>query len=186
MSGDDDFDRIMARLDAPMTIVTTTDGGEHAGCLVGFQSQVSIEPRGLAVWISKANHTYRVAVLAELFAVHFLTTDHLELARLFGTRSGDDVDKFERCTWHHGPGGVPVLDDCGSVIVGRKIALVETNGDHVCVMLHPIESECGSAGPPLRLSDVSDFHPGHEAEERPHPSTTRVDRLDPPTGTSGE
>ncbi len=173
MTGNDDFDRIMAGLDAPMTIVTTTDGRERAGCLVGFHSQAGIDPRGLAVWLSKANHTYRVAVLADVFAVHFLTADHLELARLFGTRSGDDIDKFEHCAWHHGPGDVPVLADCDTVVVGRKLALIETSVDHVCVVLDPVESRCGETGPPLRLSDVSHLDPGHEADERPRPRSTR-------------
>ena len=45
----------------------------RAGCLVGFHSQSSIDPRQYAVWLSKANHTYPVALRSELFAVHFLT-----------------------------------------------------------------------------------------------------------------
>ncbi len=174
-SNDDAFDATMAWLDTAMTIVTTTDGRERAGCLVGFHSQCSIEPSALAVWLSKANHTYRVAVLADVFAVHYLSEHHVDLARLFGTHSGDALDKFEHCAWHEGPHGVPVLDDCDSFVVGRKLALLETAADHVCVVLDPIEAASGASGPPLRLSDVSDLRPGHEAEERPRPPSTRDD-----------
>jgi hypothetical protein len=52
-----------------------------------------------AIWLSKGNHTYRVGVLCETFAVHFPTTDRYGLAELFGTDTGDDVDKFTRCAW---------------------------------------------------------------------------------------
>ena len=40
--------------------------------MVGFHSQCSVDPGRFAVWLSKANHTYGVALRAEVFAVHFL------------------------------------------------------------------------------------------------------------------
>ena len=59
-------------LDPALVVITAADGAERAGCLVGFHSQCSIGPDRYAVWLSKANHTYRVGMLAEVFAVHFL------------------------------------------------------------------------------------------------------------------
>src|SRR3954453_15530186 len=95
-----------------MAIVTTVSGGERAGCLIGFHAQCSIDPPRYVVWLSKANHTFRVALHAQHFAVHFLPEDIFEeLPRLFGTVSGDDADKFARCSWDAGPGGVPLLRD---------------------------------------------------------------------------
>ncbi len=175
---DDAFDTIMRQLDTPLTIVTTTDGQERAGCLVGFHAQCGMEPEGLSVWLSKANHTRRVAAMATTFAVHFLTeTDH-ELARLFGEHSGDDIDKFDRCSWHPDVDGVPVLDDCANVVVGHKIALLETTPDHVCLVLEPRHSTAGGPFVPLRLSDVTDLDPGHDADERPRPASTRAPGAD--------
>src|SRR3954452_25019147 len=95
-----------------MAIVTTVSGGERAGCLIGFHAQCSIDPARYVVWLSKANHTFRVGVHARSFAVHFLGEDDLELARHFGTASGDEVDKFASCAWQPGPDGTPVLTDC--------------------------------------------------------------------------
>lgn len=169
------FGALMGQLDPAMVVVTTVNERERAGCLVGFHSQAGIAPTSLAVWISKANHTFRVATVARVFAVHFLARDDIELAELFGTLSGDDLDKFERCSWHPGLDGVPVLDDCGQHVIGRKSALLETATDHVCLILEPVSAEYGGEFTPLRLSQVAHLRPGHEAEERPAPATTRAD-----------
>ena len=176
---DDAFDTIMARLDAPMTIVTTTDGRERAGCLVGFHSQAGMAPDALAVWLSQANHTYRVAVLADSFAVHFLSRRHLELARLFGTRTGDEIDKFEHCAWHPGPDGVPVLDDCDAVVVGRKRALLQTGVDHVCLVLDPVRMRrrCArSTAAPVRCVRL----PARSRGRRATPSSDDAERSSRP------
>lgn len=169
----DAFDELMASLDTAMSVVTTQAGGERAGCLIGFQAQCSIEPHRYVVWLSKANHTYRVALRAQHLAVHFLTDDDHDLAELFGGASGDDLDKFTRCDWTPGVDGVPVLDRCPNHLLARKVAVLDEGSDHVCVVVEPVEVR--SVGPfrPLRLSQVGDIEPGHGNEERPNPPTER-------------
>lgn len=159
------FDSIMEALDAPMVIVTTAHGGERAGCLVGFSGQAGISPPRYAVWLSKANRTYRLATLADAFAVHFLHDSHRDLARLFGTVSGDDVDKFARCRWRPGPDGVPVLDECPNRLVGRKLGLFDASTDHACLVVEPADVCHGAPFTPLRLGQVDDLAPGHDAED---------------------
>jgi flavin reductase (DIM6/NTAB) family NADH-FMN oxidoreductase RutF len=171
----DAFDLIAASLDPGMVVVTSAHDGERAGCLVGFHSQSSIDPQRYCVWLSKANHTGRIVRQASTLAVHFLTADQRELAVLFGTHSGDDVDKFARCPWEEGPDGVPLLADVPRRIVGRRIALLDEGGDHLCVVLEPTAAEADGPFTPLRLADVDDLTPGHEAEERPSPPTERAD-----------
>lgn len=159
------FNDLMARLDHPMAVVTTVSGRERAGCLVGFHAQCSIDPPEYAIWISKANHTYRVAALAETFAVHFLGSADLDLAELFGTTTGNEIDKFERCSWVRGPDGVPVLDEVENRFVGRRTALLDPGSDHVCIVVAPMEATAGTSDL-LWFGEVSDLDAGHEAEER--------------------
>ena len=174
MSSAEDFNALMALSDPSMVVVTTADDRERAGCLVGFHAQSGLEPGNFTVWLSKANHTFRVAVFARSLAVHFLAADDLDLAATFGTISGDDRDKFALSGWHAGPDGVPLLDGCPNRIVGRKVALLDTRSDHVCVVLDPIETHYDGDFAPLRLSDVVHLRAGHEAEERPQPETRVV------------
>jgi len=168
------FDQLMASLDAPMVIVTTAMGDERAGCLVGFHSQCSIEPRRYVVWLSKANHTYRVALRSEGLGVHLLSADEQDLAELFGSETGDAFDKFGLTAWEDGPFGVPLLSRCANRFVGRRIALLDEGSDHVCVVLEPVDARSVRRVDPIRLHDVSDVSPGHAAGERPVPPTERA------------
>ena len=168
------FGALMGALDAPMAVVTTTAGGERGGCLIGFHAQSSIDPARYTVWLSKANHTYRLVLRASHLAVHFLAAGDHELARLFGTLSGDEVDKLERCDHREGPGGVPMLTTCPNRLVVARVALLDEGGDHVCVTGDVIDVHSSGSFEPLRLSDVSDLDAGHEAEERPAPPTERA------------
>ena len=167
------FDELIASLDTAMAIVTTVSGGERAGCLIGFHAQCSISPPRYVVWLSKANHTFRVAVHARSLAVHFLSEDDEDLARLFGTVSGDDTDKFAQCDWEAGDGGVPVLTACPNRFVAERVALLDEGSDHICLILAPTDVSARTPFRPLRLSQVEHLEPGHESEERPKPAEER-------------
>lgn len=170
----DPFGSIASSLDPPMVVVTTAEAGERAGCLVGFHGQSSIEPRRYCVWLSKANHTYRVALRSGYLGIHFLTPGDLALAELFGTTSGDAVDKFAGLPLSRGPGGVPVLRQCPNWLVARRATLLDEGGDHVCVITEPVTGHAGGRFEPLRLSRVAHLEPGHGSRERPDPPTERA------------
>ncbi|MGE5132190.1 MAG: flavin reductase family protein [Gemmatimonadota bacterium] len=171
---DDGFGALTSSLDPPLIVVTTAAGGERAGCLVGFHCQASIEPLRYCVWLSKANHTYRVALRATHLALHFLPASGLPLAERFGTLTGDRTDKFAGLGTGTGPGGVPLLADCPHWLAARRTTLVDEGGDHVCVMTEPVSVHAGHAFTPLRLSQAAHLEPGHGNEERPAPPTERA------------
>ena len=158
-----EFDRFVGALDTPMFVVTTTDGDERSGCMVGFTTQCSIDPPRFLACLSDKNHTFRVAQDAELLAVHLLGEDQHELAELFGGETGDDVDKFAQVRWQPGPAGVPVLEDCPTYVVGRILER-RPLGDHVGFLLEPVAVDARSDdADPLTLEDVEDVDPGHRA-----------------------
>ena len=109
--GDESFDRLVEMLDYSMFVVTTRADGDPSGCLVGFATQISIHPARFLAGVSKTNHTCPVAARSDYLAVHVLARRHIGLARLFGGQTGDQVDKFDQCSWHTGPQGMPILDD---------------------------------------------------------------------------
>ncbi|MGH3743605.1 MAG: flavin reductase family protein [Mycobacteriales bacterium] len=168
------FETIMRSLDPHLIVVTTAVGEERGGCLVGFHSQSSIDPDRYAVWLSKANHTYRVGLRATHLAVHFLTTGDRDLAERFGTLTGDTTDKFAGLAVDVGPEGVPILREVPNWLVLRRTALLDEGGDHVCMALEPVSGSAGGDFEPLRLSHVGDLPPGHSNEERNHPPTERA------------
>lgn len=159
------FDDLMAGLDAPLAVVTTSARGERAGCLVGFHCQCGIDPPRYAIWLSKANHTYRVGLHSTHFAVHFLTTDDRQLAERFGGESGDEVDKFAGLHIVSGPDDIPVLSTVEFRLVLRRRTVLDDGGDHVCVTGDVVAANRPGEFRPLRLDQVDRLSPGHEADD---------------------
>jgi flavin reductase (DIM6/NTAB) family NADH-FMN oxidoreductase RutF len=160
------MDAFIDRLDPDMCVVTAAADGDRAGCLVGFASQCSIEPVRYAVWLSKANRTYRVARTAPRLAVHLLTREQRGLAELFGGETGDHTDKLARVRWREETGGAVVLDEAAAWFVGRVVQRVE-GGDHVGFVLEPETwggREDTEGAKLLRLSDATSISPGHPAD----------------------
>ncbi|MDD7813592.1 flavin reductase family protein [Mycobacterium sp. CSUR Q5927] len=159
----DEFERLVAMLDYTMFVVTTEANGHRSGCLVGFATQTSLQPPRFLVGVSERNHTFGVAAQSEHLAVHVLSRRDIELARLFGGETGDDIDKFARCSWHRGPAGMPILDDAPAWFVGKTLSRIEL-GDHLGYLLEPVAGHADqNAGDLLAFSDVGDIEPGHRA-----------------------
>ena len=153
---------LTSALDYPMFVVTAAAGGSRGGCLVGFTTQCSIDPARFLVCLSRRNHTCRVAADAELLAVHLLGRDQRALAELFGTETGDDVDKLGRCAWTEGPSGTPLLDDCPNRFLGRVVDRFDA-GDHLAFLVEVVEAWFADLGPLLTFQSVRDLEPGHRA-----------------------
>ena len=155
------FEAVVASVPTPFYVVTTAAGGERAGCLVGYASRCSIEPPRFAVWLSKVNHTYRVAVGAGTLVVHVLRTGDDELAARFGGETGDDVDKFAGVDWEPGPDGCPVLGGldwfAGAIVdrVDTAIASSKSEGESRSGRnpTPPPSMRCVPGSPPARTAD---------------------------------
>lgn len=167
MTTHDDFDELVRVADGTMIIVTANFRDERSGCLVGFHCQCSIEPARYALWLSKPNHTCRVAMQSTHLGVHFLGHEDVELARRFGEHTGDEMDKFLGHAVEKGPDGVPLLTECANRMVTRRVTSMDDGGDHICFITEAVDVRRSADQAPLRLSEVSDFTPGHAAQDRP-------------------
>lgn len=156
----------LARLtDAAMLVVTAGDEARPAGCLVGFHTQASIEPWHHLAFLSRANHTHRVAQASTHLAVHVLRASDLALAELFGGETDDDdAHKFERCAWSPSPLGPPILDAALAWFVGAVVDRFDA-GDHEGLLLAPViwHADATEHEQVLHYEDVRQLDPGHPA-----------------------
>ncbi|MDX6200145.1 MAG: hypothetical protein QOJ79_3296 [Actinomycetota bacterium] len=163
MSWTEAFDALTSSLEYPMFIVTAAADGERNGCLVGFATQCSMDPPTLLVCISKANRTFNTAQRSTSLVVHYLGVEDEALARLFGESTGDEEDKFAKCSWSPRPDGTPVLDGCRGWVSGDVVSRTDV-GDHMAmaVRITTAEVQDDRAGQ-LGFQRVKDFDPGHPA-----------------------
>lgn len=148
-----------------MIIVTASVDGRRSGCLVGFHSQCGIDPEKYCVWVSKANHTYEIATNATHLGVHFLSKDHLAIARHFGSLTGDEVDKFEGVPYEIESGGAPVLVKLPHRMLLRVQSVHVDDSDHAAIVGEVVELHQGKDFEPLRLSSALSIDAGHPATE---------------------
>jgi len=155
------FLELAGSLDYPLFIVTAAKDDRREGCVIGFATQCSFDPPRFLACLSRENRTYRLGLIAVALAVHLIPRAREDLAQLFGGQTGDDVDKFERCAWHPGPHGVPILDDCPSWFAGTIEARLNL-GDHVGFLLDPITARHAAGDEILFFGAVKDdIEPGH-------------------------
>ncbi|MEO8314524.1 MAG: flavin reductase family protein [Pseudomonadota bacterium] len=154
-----DFARLVASLDYPLYVVTTTVETESTGCLIGFATQCSIHPPRFLACISKKNHTSLLAVRATVLAVHVVDNENKAIADRFGGETGDEIDKFATVGWRS-MAGAPVLTDCDRWFIGSIIERIDL-GDHVGYLLEPILVQNGPASEQLTLQQARDIKPGH-------------------------
>jgi flavin reductase (DIM6/NTAB) family NADH-FMN oxidoreductase RutF len=155
------FNELVRQLDYSMFIVTTAAGGEQAGCLIGFASQVSIRPPRFLACLSVKNRTFRIGARADVLVVHFVPRDATELAERFGGETGDEVDKFTGIDWRAGPDGAPILTDLENWFAGSIIQRLDL-GDHCGFLLEPIAGQAGRSESALTFHRAKSIEPGHE------------------------
>jgi flavin reductase (DIM6/NTAB) family NADH-FMN oxidoreductase RutF len=154
------FADFMGSLNYPVFIVTTTAAGERDGCVIGFGTQTSINPDRFLVCLSRRNRTYRLARDATALAVHAVPRERRDLVELFGSETGDEVDKLARCEWSAGPYDLAILAGCPSWFAG-EIRSRHDLGDHEGYVLEPVEVR-HEPGELLYFQDVKDIEPGHD------------------------
>lgn len=157
------FLELAGSLDYPLFIVTAVKEDRREGCVIGFATQCSFDPPRFLACLSRANRTYRLGLVADALAVHLVPRGRAELVELFGGETGDDIDKFERCAWHQGPRGLPILDDCPSWLAGTIEARLNL-GDHVGFLLDPFKAQHAPGEEIVFFQAVKDdIEPGHPA-----------------------
>jgi len=158
---EDALAELLGQLNRTMWILTVAAAdGERSGCLMGFAAQASLDPPRFLACVSEANHTFGEVARSEHVVVHACPDEpDMDLARLFGEETGDEIDKFARCDWHEGPEGQPVLEGVPAWFVGRILERFAM-GDHVGLLLEPVAVE-GELDGVLTFERAQDLDAAH-------------------------
>jgi flavin reductase (DIM6/NTAB) family NADH-FMN oxidoreductase RutF len=151
------------RVDYPYYVLTVrAPDAEMSGCLAGFVTQCSIDPPNFVACISRLNHTLGVALRATAMGLHLLGTDQVDMARLFGEETGDEVDKFAEVDWRIGPVGAPLLSDVSVALEGTILGHFSV-GDHEAFLVRAVHAVPGPGRGLLTHRTSPELQPGHPA-----------------------
>ena len=93
-----------------VNVVTAEHEGKRGGLAVAWATQVATER--VLICVGAQSATRELILASNAFAVNVLRRDQLDLARRFGGRHSNEVDKFEGLHIHVAETGAPLLDDC--------------------------------------------------------------------------
>jgi flavin reductase (DIM6/NTAB) family NADH-FMN oxidoreductase RutF len=145
------------RLSYGVYVVGVAAGDRRDGFTAAWVMQASFDPLLLALSINPDNASYELLHEGGGFTVNILKQGQLELARLFGTRSGRNEDKLAGIRWRPGRTGAPILEqalayfDCQ--LSGRHRA-----GDHELVLGRVVEGKIlDPTAAPLTYADTGEM-----------------------------
>jgi flavin reductase (DIM6/NTAB) family NADH-FMN oxidoreductase RutF len=158
-----DLAPLFERMDFAFYLLTVrASDGEMSGCLAGFVTQCSIDPPNFVACISRLNHTLGVAVRSSAMGLHLLGEDQVDMARLFGEETGDEVDKFADVDWRIGTTGAPLLAEVSLALEGTILGHFSV-GDHEAFLVRGVRAVAGPGHGLLTYRKSPRLHPGHPA-----------------------
>jgi flavin reductase (DIM6/NTAB) family NADH-FMN oxidoreductase RutF len=101
---------VFRRLTLGVYVAGVAQGCERDAFTAAAIAQASYEPLMLSMAINPQHASYPLLLGGETFAVSVLGKHQIELARHFGTQTGDHVDKLQGVAWRPGCRGAPILE----------------------------------------------------------------------------
>lgn len=124
------FRAALAQFPTGVTIVTAAGPGRLVGMTANSFASVSLDPP-LVLWsVAKAAPSAAAFVAADAFAVHFLGSDHRDLALRFASGGSD---KFAGMAFGWGETGAPLLDGLAPILECLTWARYD-GGDHTILV----------------------------------------------------
>lgn len=114
-------------------VIGASHGRRHDAFTASSVMQASFEPVLLAVSVNPGHASYPLIRGARHFSINVLRKDQMDMARLFGTHSGHEMDKLRNVSWTTGQTGAPILDDAMAWFECELTAVMPA-GDH-CLIL---------------------------------------------------
>ncbi len=138
------FRDTLARVPAPVTVVTSHVGGQPHGSTVSAFSSLSLDPPMILISLDQNSGLLAVITESGHFGVNVLAVGQAGLATAFARKS---ADKFDGVAWYMDH-GAPRLAGKGQWLVCRTEQLI-TAGDHVIIIGLVVHADTHSFEPLL-------------------------------------
>ena len=137
----------------------STIAGEDANVMVlNWASQVSYEPRLMAIGLAKNAHSYTLVQRGRVFVINIFNKADADLIKPFTKGRAKNPDKMKEVDYTSGPEtGCPILEGAAAYLECKVIDILDVGGDHDIVVAEVINGGVyrpGEAGETLSLPDL--------------------------------
>ncbi|MDO4940538.1 MAG: flavin reductase [Erysipelotrichaceae bacterium] len=113
-------------------IVMVSDGNETNGMTIGWAGFGVLWKKLMAtVYIHKLRYSKHIFDNAKYFAICFMKPEHKEIVKYFGTASGKNENKIERCGLEIINDTAPYFKDSRVAVICRKMGQSDFDINHV-------------------------------------------------------
>ncbi len=137
-------------------IVTVRSGDKINGMTAAWVTQVSFNPKLVAVSIAPSRYTHDLIQNSGFFCINALPEEAIELAKRFGFVSGRKEDKFKGLDYTNALKGSPILGSASAYVECELVSKVEV-GDHTLFIGQIVDSAILNPGKPPLLFNWEKF-----------------------------
>jgi flavin reductase len=153
-----DFRNAMARVCAPVNIITTDGTAGRGGFTATAVCSVSDDPPTLLVCMNERSAQTGMFLANRRFCVNVLTHEHMHLAGKFAGSIPDMAARYAAATWQTLPSGIPALSDA-IVNLDCEIEDVHLVGTHHVMFGRVVDIRHGSEAGALLYLDRNYMQP---------------------------
>ena len=138
--------------------ITSKAGDDVNAMVANWITQVSFEPRLIAIGLQKTSYTHALIEKGGVFAVNLFRKEDAEAIKPFTKGRAKNPDKMKEALFEAAPEtGCPILDSSAAYVECRVVRSIDTGGDHDIIVGEVIAagvSKPGDAGQTLSLPDL--------------------------------
>lgn len=144
--------------------ITSHSGEESNAMVANWLTQVSFEPRLLALSLQKSSYTHGLVETSKTFTVNIFNKEDAELIKPFTKSRAKNPDKMQWAKYTPSPAtGCPVLEGAAAYLECKVVALHDTGSEYSIVIGEVVGGEVfkpGEAGDTLSLPYLSWHYAG--------------------------
>lgn len=115
--------------------ITSTNGDEVNAMVANWVSQVSYEPRLVALGLQKTSYTHGLVEQGRVFAINIFLKEDQEIIMPFCKSRAKFANKMDEASYTVAPEtGCPILDGAAAYIEFKVTQIVDIGGDHDIVV----------------------------------------------------
>jgi Conserved protein/domain typically associated with flavoprotein oxygenases, DIM6/NTAB family len=122
-------------------IVASVQGQNYNGMVNNTVFQITDHPLQLLVGMDKRHLTTEFIKNSGVFSVNFLQPEQIALVKIFGFKSGREINKFEDIAWRAGITGAPILKGIPGFLECKVREKTIDAGTHLVFLAEVVEAE---------------------------------------------
>jgi flavin reductase (DIM6/NTAB) family NADH-FMN oxidoreductase RutF len=134
-------------------VTTASEDGDTGAFTADWITQVSFEPRMLALSVENNAHSLGVIRKSGVFAVNVLESGQRDLAAQFGRETAKVGNKLEGYEYDRGSTGSPLLREALGAVECRVVSELPA-GDHILFLAEVVDAHLNREGEPYTMKEA--------------------------------